>query len=274
MIQYTKTLLASAAALLILVTSVQAELPSNDMTDIINGTHRSDENKVRNEFRHPKETLAFFGIKPDMAVIELWPGSGWYTEILAPYLAAEGTFIAAHFDADAGVEYYSKSRQNFDQKMADDTRYKQVKTVDFNPGSSELPAAADSVDMVLTFRNMHNWLGAEKFNAVLADVLAVLKPGGVFGVVDHRAAAAAPVDAKASNGYVNQGEAIRLIEAAGFKLVAVSAINENPTDTADYANGVWTLPPTLRVPEGEELDKYKAIGESDRFTLKFIKPTK
>lgn len=270
--QYTK--IAVVIAMFMASITVHAHTQSPDLAHIISGDHRSAANQQRNEFRHPQETLAFFGLKPDMTVIELWPGGGWYTEILAPYLANEGTFIAAHFDANAGVEYYSNSRQKFDKKMADDGRYKDVKTVDFNPGDSELPAAADSVDMVLTFRNMHNWLGAEKLDAVLADVLAVLKPGGVFGVVDHRAAAAAPVDAKASNGYVNQGEAIRLIEAAGFKLVAVSAINENPSDEANYANGVWTLPPTLRVPEGEELEKYKAIGESDRFTLKFIKPEK
>lgn len=272
MIQHAKTLLTSATALLMLATSVQDEMPSNEMNDIINGEHRSDANKVRNEYRHPQETLAFFGLEPDMTVIELWPGGGWYTEILAPFLAADGQLIAAHFDADGGVEYYTKSRQKFDQKIQGDEHYKQVKTVAFNPGVSAPMTAADAVDMVLTFRSLHNWLGAEKLDVVLADVYKSLKPGGVFGVVEHRADATAPVDPKASKGYVNQGEAIRLIEAAGFKLVAISDINDNPADSADHANGVWTLPPTLRVPEGEDVDKYKKIGESDRFTLKFIKP--
>ncbi|KAA3644278.1 MAG: methyltransferase [Proteobacteria bacterium] len=267
-----KTLLVTATTLLILATSVQAETPSMEMNDIISGAHRSENNIARNEFRHPQETLSFFGIKADMTVVELWPGGGWYTEILAPYLADEGQLIAAHFDADAGGDYYKKSRQGFDQKMAENPIYNKVKTIDFNPGVSDLTAYHGQADAVLTFRSLHNWMRADKLDAVLKDVFAMLKSGGVFAVVEHRADAKAEIDPQAKKGYVNQGYAIQLIEAAGFKLVAISEVNANPKDSANHANGVWTLPPTLRVPEGADKASYQAIGESDRFTLKFIKP--
>lgn len=251
---------------------VQAE--DTVSNEILQGDHRSEKNIARNAYRHPKETLAFLGIKPDMTVVELWPGGGWYTEILAPYLAEEGQLIAAHFDADSDVEYYQKSRQAFDKKMAENDIYKQVETVIFNPGESGLAVEAEQADMVLTFRNMHNWMRSEKLSAALDDVYKALKPGGVFGVVEHRADPTTEIDPQAKNGYVNQGYAIQLIEAAGFKLVDISEVNANPKDSANHANGVWTLEPSLRVPEGADKEKYKAIGESDRFTLKFIKPEK
>jgi predicted methyltransferase len=272
MIQQIKTQLLPLVTLLVLAASTQAEVPPNTMDNIIKGEHRSDKNIARNEFRHPQETLAFFGVKPDMTVVELWPGGGWYTEILAPYLAEEGQLIAAHFDADAGSDYYKKSRLGFDKKMAENPIYNNVKTIDFNPGVSDLSAHNGQADAVLTFRSLHNWLGADKLDAVLNDVFKMLKPGGVFGVVEHRADGKAVIDPKAKKGYVNQGYAIQMIEAAGFKLIDVSEVNANPKDSADHPNGVWTIPPSLRVPEGEDKAHYEAIGESDRFTLKFIKP--
>jgi len=272
MIQQIKTRLLPAVTLLVLAASLQAEVPANKMDGIIKGEHRSDKNIVRNEFRHPQQTLDFFGVKPDMTVVELWPGGGWYTEVLAPYLADEGELIAAHFDADAGSDYYKKSRDGFNQKMADNSIYNKVNTIDYNPGVSDLASHNGQADAVLTFRSLHNWMRAGKLDAVLNDVFKMLKPGGVFGVVEHRADAKAAVDPEARKGYVNQGYAIQLIEAAGFKLVDISEINANPKDTADHPNGVWTIPPSLRVPEGADKAKYEAIGESDRFTLKFIKP--
>lgn len=240
--------------------------------EILTGDHRSEKNIDRNQYRHPQETLAFFGVQPDMTVVELWPGGGWYTEILAPYLAEEGQLIAAHFDPEAGSDYYKKSRLVFDEKMADDPVYVKVKTIDFNPGDSDLSAQAGQADAVLTFRSLHNWMRSDKLDAVLSDAFNMLKPGGVFGVVEHRADAKADIDPQAKKGYVNQGYAIQLIEAAGFKLVDISEVNANPKDTADHPNGVWTIKPSLRVPEGADKAAYEAIGESDRFTLKFIKP--
>lgn len=267
---YTK----SAVFFTLLMTSIvlSAQSTSSDLERIINGEHRSDKNIARNTFRHPQQTLEFFGVRPDMTVVELWPGGGWYTEILAPYLAAEGQLIAAHFDADSGVEYYQKSRQSFDKKMAENPIYSKVQTINFNPGVTDLSMHNGQADAVLTFRSLHNWLGAEKLDAVLSDVYGMLKPGGVFGVVEHRADGKADIDPRAKKGYVNQGYAIQRIEAAGFKLVDISEINANPKDTADHPDGVWNLLPSLRVPEGADEDAYKSIGESDRFTLKFIKP--
>ncbi len=272
MIQQTKQWLITAISLCVLASSVQAHQHKGSLREIVKGEHRSDKNIARNEYRHPQETLAFFGIRPDMTVVELWPGGGWYTEILAPYLAAEGQLIAAHFDPEAGSDYYRKSRQGFDQKMAGHSIYDQVKTIDFNPGVTDLSTYHQKADAVLTFRSLHNWMRAGKLDAVLKDVFEMLKPGGVFGVVEHRADGKADIDPQAKKGYVNQGYAIQLIEAAGFKLVDISEVNANPKDSADHPNGVWTIPPTLRVPEGADKASYEAIGESDRFTLKFIKP--
>ncbi len=274
MIQQTKKLLVSAVTLLVLASTVQAGQTSHELSDIITGDHRSEKNIARNEFRHPQETLAFFGIQPNMTVVELWPGGGWYTEVLAPYLADEGQLIAAHFDPEAGSDYYKKSRQGFDKKMAAHSIYDNVQTIDFNPGVTDLSAHDQTADAVLTFRSLHNWMRAGKLDAVLSDVYKMLKPGGIFGVVEHRADATADIDPQAKKGYVNHGYAIQLIEAAGFKLVDISEVNANPKDSADHPNGVWTIPPTLRVPEGADKKKYEVIGESDRFTLKFIKPKK
>jgi len=254
------------------LSSSMAQEKSGLTNQILAGDHRSEQNIARNQFRHPQETLAFFGIQPDMTVVELWPGSGWYTEVLAPYLSDDGQLIAAHFDPDGGSDYYKKSRLGFDQKMAENPIYKNVKTIDFNPGESDLSAFNQKADAVLTFRSLHNWMRAGKLEAVLEDVFNMLKPGGVFGVVEHRADAKAEIDPQAKKGYVNQGYAIQLIEAAGFKLADISEVNANPKDSADHPNGVWTILPTLRVPEGADKASYEAIGESDRFTLKFIKP--
>ena len=272
MIQRTKKYLISALSLWVLVSSVHAHQHRSALNEIIKGEHRSDKNIARNEYRHPQETLTFFGVEPDMTVVELWPGGGWYTEVLAPYLAHEGQLIAAHFDPEAGSDYYKKSRQGFDKKMADNPIYQNVQTINFNPGVTDLSAQSGQADAVLTFRSLHNWMRSDKFDVVLKDVYGMLKPGGVFGVVEHRADPTAEIDPQAKKGYVNQGYAIQRIEAAGFKLVDISEVNANPKDSADHPNGVWTIPPTLRVPEGADKASYEAIGESDRFTLKFIKP--
>lgn len=234
------------------------------------GSHRSEANRARDVYRHPKETLMFFGLRPDMAVVEIWPGGGWYTEVLAPVLEDKGKLYAAHVVVPASGEV-PKSLQNYRDKLAaNKDLYGKVEVTALGPESFDI-APAGSADMVLTFRNIHNWMGRDYAPKVFEAAFRALKPGGTLGVVEHRADPSKPADSKAPNGYVNENDAIRMIEAAGFKLVAKSDVNNNPKDTKDYEKGVWTLPPNLRLGD-QAKEKYLAIGESDRFTLKFEKP--
>lgn len=224
------------------------------------GPQRSADNKARDAHRRPLETLKFFGLKENMTVMEIWPGGGWWTEILAPVLAEKGKYIAAQSSA--------KSAGMLQQKYAKDAaNFGKMEVIAF-PESS--PPAA-SVDMVLTFRNMHNWMGAGTEKKMFDAMFAALKPGGYLAIKEHRAATTAPQDPKAASGYVREDFAIKTIESAGFKLVSKSEINANPRDTKNYPKGVWTLPPNYA--EGEtDKAKYAAIGESDRFTMLFQKP--
>jgi len=235
----------------------------------IAGAHRSPENRGRDAHRHPKETLTFFGLQPGMTVVEITPGSGWYTEILAPVLKAQGRLIAAHGDPNGGT-YSRRALGGFLLKLASNPEvYEKVEVATFNPAKGILDVAPGSADMVLTFRNVHNWVGAGTAETAFKLFFAALKPGGVLGVVDHRW----PEDRESNpaSGYLKESEVIRLAESAGFKLAAKSEINANPKDTRDYPQGVWTLPPTFR--EGNvNRGRYAAIGESDRMTLKFVKP--
>jgi predicted methyltransferase len=236
----------------------------------IAGSHRSPANVARDTARHPYETLAFFGIRPNMTVVELSPSGGWYTDILAPYLRERGTLIGAGEAFEAGKRYGAMYKKKLDSNPA---VYDRVVPGVFEPPARYDFAPAGSVDMVLTFRNMHNWIGHgdDNVKVLLKSVYASLKPGGVFGVVDHRLPASMPQDAKASSGYLHEAYVIKLVEGAGFKLAAKSEINANPKDSADHKRGVWSLPPTL-ANRDEERAKYMAIGESDRMTLKFVKP--
>ena len=234
----------------------------------IAGEHRSAANKARDTYRHPYETLTFFGIKPTMTVVELAPGGGWYTEILAPYLRDKGKLVGA---APSPETRYGKA---FRERLAgDQALYGKVVPATFEPPTRYELGAPNSADMVVTFRNLHNWLGAGGDEAILTtfkEVHKVLKPGGVMGVVEHRLPARMQQDAKASSGYMHEAYVIRLAERAGFKLAAKSEINANPKDTADHEKGVWTLPPVL-ANKDKDREKYVAIGESDRMTLKFVK---
>ncbi len=246
------------------------------------GDWRSDEEKARDAYRHPVETLEFFGIQPDDTVIEIWPGGGWYTNILAPYLAqGGGKLIAAGFDIENAE---GERRTRLEEGLArfkdahSDPVFGSIEYTAFS-GKSDGLAAPGSADAVLTFRNIHNWMSggyAEKF---FADAFMALKPGGVLGVVEHRLPSTADQDPAASSGYVHEDYVKALAEAAGFEFVSASEINANPADTADHPFGVWTLPPNSlqkdrdgNTPAGFDAEKYKAIGESDRMTLKFIKP--
>ncbi len=203
-------------------------------------------------------------------MVELTPEGGWYTEILAPYLRDKGVLIGA---GDA-VEPKKRYGMMFMKKLnSNPAVFNKVRIGLFEPPSAYAIAPAGSADLVLTFRNVHNWveLGDDKLKLMLKHIYTVLKPGGVFGVVDHRLPAAMAQDAKASSGYVHEAYVIKLVEGAGFRLAARSEINANPKDTASHKRGVWSLPPTLADKEGDRA-AYLAIGESDRMTLKFVKP--
>jgi predicted methyltransferase len=235
---------------------------------------RTPANVERDVYRHPYETLSFFGIKPTMTVVELAPGGGWYTEILAPYLRDHGKLITGGNDLASPNEGERKGAERFMARLnAKPEVYNKVAPGVFAPGRKYEFAPAGSVDMVVTFRNIHNWipLGPEKLKELFGSVYTSLKPGGVFGVVEHRLPASKTQDATASSGYMQEKYVIGLAEAAGFKLAARSEVNANPKDTADHKGGVWALPPTY-ANKDEDRAKYQAIGESDRMTLKFVKP--
>ena len=238
---------------------------------IADGDHRSDRNRARNTSRHPGETLAFFGLEPDMTVVEVSPGGGWYTEILAPYLKRDGTLYAAHYDPEHEREYFRNSVARFKEKLsANAALYGDVKLSVFSPPDNMQPAPDGSADLVLTFRNTHGWMRGDNPVAAFEAMYRVLKPGGILGVVQHRADPEQPQDPDAASGYVREDVVIELAESAGFELAARSDINANPKDTRDHPDGVWNLPPTFRA-EDTDREKYAAIGESDRMTLKFVK---
>jgi predicted methyltransferase len=240
---------------------------------ILAGNQRSETNRDRDQYRHPKATLLFFGIRPEMSVLEVWPEPGWYTEILAPLLRNKGKYYAGVIAAAPGNAYITQRLDEFRQKLAArPDLYDRVTVVTFPvDGGDVVPAG--TLDMVLTFRNIHNWMARDAAAQAFATMYRALKPGGVLGVTEHRGNPAVPQDPKAKSGYVNEDYAIKLIEAQGFRLVGQSQVNANPKDTKDYEQGVWTLPPTYRL-GAKDHDKYAAIGESDRFTLKFVKPLK
>lgn len=236
------------------------------------GAHRSEANKARDKYRHPKETLLFFGLRPDMTVVEITPGAGWYTEILAPVLKADGMLYAAVFEAtDRSPEFLRVMDRDYRSKLAANPEiYGAVKLSVLAPDAMQIAPPA-SADMVLTFRNVHNWAKAGTADDMFAAFFRALKPGGVLGVVDHRAKPGTAFQAQIDSGYLTEAYVIETAEKAGFRLDNKSEINANPLDTKDHPEGVWTLPPTLRL-GNRDRSKYLAIGESDRMTLKFVKP--
>ena len=256
----------TAAAVLTLVAgqSTTAQQPASPLDVALAAPTRTPANVARDRYRHPKETLTFFGVQPGHTVVELWPGGGWYTEVLAPYLASGG---ALHVVPPAGT-YDQRIRT----KIASDPVYSAVQVATFNAGQPT-SLAAGAADVVLTFRNVHSWLDEEKpiADEVFAEAFRVLKPGGTLGVVEHRLPEEADDARQMTSGYVKVSTVRRLAETAGFKFVGSSEINANSKDTKDYPEGVWTLPPNLRLGD-KDREKYLAIGESDRMTLKFVKP--
>jgi len=237
--------------------------PDPALAAIIDGPQRSEANKARDRYRRPLEVLTFFGVQADSNVVEIVPGkAGYWVEILAPYLRDRGRYTASG-DAQRDIAPL-KARIAASSEL-----YGKTIITEFTGGDQEI-APPGSADFVLTFRNVHNWMHAGTADAAFQAFYKALKPGGILGVEDHRARSDQPQDPQAKSGYVRQDFAIALAEKAGFKLLGASEVNANPKDTKDYPEGVWTLPPTYRLKD-QDRDKYSAIGESDRFVLKFAK---
>jgi predicted methyltransferase len=262
--KYALLLLAAIVAM-----PASAEL---DWQLALEGSQRSAENKARDTSRHPRETLEFFGIQPGMTVVELAPGGGWYTEVLAPLLRDNGVYYAAHHSLNAPGAYYRNSLGRYLQKLASDAElYGSVIVTQMQPPTEVAIAPPGSADLVVAFRNVHSWMRGGTVDGVLAAAFTALKPGGKLGIVQHRAKPGTDEDSMKQSGYVTEDYVVAAAAAAGFKLEASSPINANPADTADHPKGVWNLPPALR--DGDlDRDKYLAIGESDRMTLRFVKP--
>ena len=249
---------------------ILATISAQSLEDVISGDHRSAKNKARDVFRNPLETLNFFGISNTMTVVELNPGGGWYQEILAPYLKDRGQYITATYDANSESEYRRNSYKAEMKRLKNNKKlYGEPVVVSL---SGSVYGGEESADMVLSFRNYHNWVGKSEFEKLRA-IYNTLKSGGVFGITDHRSGST-----KDEKGYTCEPCLIRDAEAIGFRYVGASQINANPKDTKDYPGGVWNLPPTLSERGLEKASikkmqkKYKQIGESDRYTLKFVKP--
>ena len=232
--------------------------------------HRSPNNVARDRFRHPVESLTFFGIREDSTVVEILPGSGgYYMEFLAPYLKDRGRYIAANRDPAAPPNYLADHQKLLARLKAEPVLYGEVEVSQFNAGLHEI-APPGSADFVITFRDLHNWIARDEIDGALRVFHKALKPGGVLGIVDHRGLPDVPQEAQTKNGYIRQDYAIALIEAAGFRFAGASEVNANPKDTKNHREGVWALPPTYRNKD-QDRTKYQAIGESDRFTLRFVK---
>jgi predicted methyltransferase len=244
------------------------------VSGILAGDWRSVENKTRDQYRHPQKTLAFFGVKPSDTVIEITPSTGWYTEVLAPLVKGQGHYFGTVTDpaktsSDASRDYNAKQNKALRDKMAARADvYGDASLLEIDPKAPVL-GEANSADVVLTFRNVHNWMGAGTQADMFEAFFEVLKPGGTLGVVEHRANDDVPKGDK--TGYVSEAQVMAMALKAGFTFDARSEINANPKDTKDYANGVWTLPPTF-TDKDKNREKYAAIGESDRMTLRFKKP--
>jgi predicted methyltransferase len=236
----------------------------------LQGAPRTEAHKQRDAVRHPAQELQFFGLQPSMTVVEIAPGGGYWTEILAPYLKGSGALYVA-VPPPKDPEAPEPGKDTFRQKLASDpASFGKVKITELGKDHYEV-APAGSADLVLTFRNLHNWVAAGYAPQALAGFYRALKPGGILGIEDHRARTDRPQDPKADDGYVREDYTIALARAAGFEYVGSSEINANPRDTKDYPEGVWTLPPTFALKDKDHA-KYAAIGEADNFVLKFRKP--
>ncbi len=240
---------------------------------VLAGKHRSEGNAVRDKYRHPKETLEFFGVQPDMTVVEIWPGS-YYTEILAPFLREDGKYVAAVSSSVNGSARARRGMAGYLTSLVEkDDVLGKTHVSEFTYPDSLTTVPAGTADMVLTFRNVHNWMGVKAEYGILAAAFKALKPGGILGVVEHRLDGGEGVEdgQNARRGYVREGYVIEVARSFGFEVVDASDINANPKDNKNHPRGVWTLPPRFALGD-QDKEKYTEIGESDRFTLKFKKP--
>ena len=266
---------AAIAAALVLAPGIGAATPSTtssvdpSLAAAVADHARTATFAARDPARHPTDELSFFGLKPSLTVVELWPGGGYWTEILGPYLAMGGTYTVA-LPIAAGAEEDAVAKKWRERIAGNKVHYGTIHQTFLGPGHFDI-APPGSADLVLTFRNLHNWMEGGYAEDALAACFKALKPGGILGIEAHRGRTDKPQDPKAESGYVRQDYAIALAKKAGFEFVAASEINANPRDTKDYPKGVWTLPPTLTLGE-QDRAKYLAIGEADNFVLKFRKP--
>ena len=250
---------------------------SKSLEQVIESKFRTADYKKRDIYRNPLETLSFFDITDNMTIIELQPSggnspAGWYTEILAPYLKNNGLLIAAHFNPKES-NWRAEMRSNFELLIKKKPDYRNIKMSMLSMPPGKL-AEDNSADMILTFRNLHNWLKSNSLKEVFKVSYQALKPGGILGVVEHRAPKNYKIEDMIKSGYVSESLAINYAQEVGFVLDKKSEINANLNDTKDHVNGVWNLPPTLKLNNAKERKKYLAMGESDRMTLRFIKPVK
>ena len=258
----------AAGVLLFSAMGAQADL---NWEAALSGEQRSEANRARDAYRHPQETLSFFGIAPGMTVMELSPGGGWYTEVLAPLMNGNGALIAAHSSPNGG-SYARRSLGGFLKKLGENADvYGSVEVSTLQPPNAVSPAEPGSVDLALAFRNVHSWLRADQAEMMFSVIAETLKPGGVLGIVQHRGDAGLSLEEMKNSAYVSEDKVIELAQLAGLELDARSEINANPKDTKDHPRGVWTLPPTLAAGDTDR-ERYVAIGESDRMTLRFVKP--
>ncbi len=270
-------LLTAALATPVAVCAELDERTSQRLKEAIAGEHREAADRARDVYRKPYATLEFLGLRDDMTVVEIWPGAGWYTEILAPVLKDTGTFYAAQFGVNPPYGYQRRAMGAFLSTLgANPNLYRQVTVTEFALPYALRLAPPASADMVLTFRNVHNLVMDLNDNGAYTGIAMkaaydALKPGGIFGVVDHEWDDPATEDASSANGYISRQRTVDLVTEAGFELLASSEILRNPKDTKDHPQGVWTLPPTFAAGE-QDRARYAAIGESDRFLLKFVKP--
>jgi predicted methyltransferase len=266
-------LAAAFAAAVSLAPSVSASNIDNLLDDAIDGQHRSAANRARDKYRHPRETLLFFGLRGDMTVVEISPAAGWYTEIIAPVLKDHGRYIASVPKVESGMPDAMRQRDAaFRDKLANGRALYGDATVTTFDAAKPGFAPAGSADMVVTFRNVHNWAKAGNTDAMFKGFFDSLRKGGVLGVVEHRAKPGTEFKRQVDSGYMTEDYVIEAAERAGFVFEAAAEINSNRHDTKDYPGGVWTLPPNLRGVAEADKAKYLEIGESDRMTLRFVKP--
>jgi predicted methyltransferase len=268
-ISYPLKASALLAIFIFAFTACSSSLKTDLLKQAVENSDRNQDYAARDHSRHPYETLSFFRISPEMDVLELAAGGGWYTEILAPYLKDSGTLTVSHYNPEAGA-YFKRSRDAFEKKVSSNPLFQGVSVVTAEVPPTQPYVAPASKDLVLTFRNLHNWLARDAMDSVMLEAYNALRPGGYFGVVEHRAPEDATLEFMQTSGYVSQSLAIQAAESAGFALVASSEINANAKDTKDHPKGVWTLPPSLRLKD-ENRQKYLEVCESDRMTLLFMK---